>query len=237
EQSNQKKTESEQKRKKTRMKFFSGITTWLNIYTEAQYGELSTKLTLLFTSMLTILMIFYGGHGKKYLEDEKRKRLVTTAGVCGMIYASFAFVDSFVRFKYRAIRIFDEISLIAGYACLWTLVFILFDKVSLGFLICSILVILGGIFVVIKRHSEGNIRGGRADPRFKEIVQELSNQGDANGVLQLAALMALMIKPEEPEAEELFRAVRANLNATRNNVPSDGNASNVSPGAATSLTQ
>nr|CCD74522.1 unknown [Arabidopsis halleri subsp. halleri] len=51
---------------------------------------------------------------------------------------------------------------------------------------------------VVRWHTEGNIRGGEVDPRFKEIVDGLSNP-DANRVLQHAALMALLNKPDEPE--------------------------------------
>ncbi|CAL9238084.1 unnamed protein product [Arabidopsis halleri] len=68
----------------------------------------------------------------------------------------------------------------------------------LGFLVCSLLVICVGIVIVVRWHTEGNIRGGEVDPRFKEIVDGLSNP-DANRVLQHAALMALLNKPDEPE--------------------------------------
>lgn len=102
--------------------------------------------------MLTVLMIFYGGHGKKYLEDKKKKTLVTAAGVCAMVYA---------------------ISLLAGLACLWVLMFILFEKVSIGFLVCSVVVIGIGITVVIKKHIQENLRGSKPDLRIKEIVDRL----------------------------------------------------------------
>ncbi|CAH8251161.1 unnamed protein product [Arabidopsis lyrata] len=155
-----------------------------SFYTDEQYEKWSIKNSTLTMSLLTILMLFFMANPGTYMEDDTP--LLDVAGI----------------------SIFDELSLVAAYVCLWALIF---DKTAFWVFIavtCA-MVALGGVFAICY---DDNLD----DPKFGEIKDKqttdfiaalsTSNNPAAANALTTMALFALSTKPDDPVTKALVEA-------------------------------
>lgn len=130
-----------QRKQKKKMSF--GVTKWLGIYSNTQFESVSSKVITLSSSIVTILMLFFGGQDKINIEGE-RELYVKVAGYLGMIYVTAALFDAKARPRLAGFRILGEISILCSYLSVWFLIYAIFERHSIPFVVISIGITLGG---------------------------------------------------------------------------------------------
>ena len=130
----------------------------------------------------------------------RKKSIVIVADVFAMIYVGFTFADALIRCRFKHVRILDEIVLVSTFFSLWCFTFTAFKITSLvgvtiGFLIVFAIICYRGVFAMKRR----------TDPRVARLIESIS---DLN-TLQAMALMAVVLKPDDAETEEIFGAAMA----------------------------
>lgn len=130
-----------QRKQKKKMSF--GVTKWLGIYSNTQFESVSSKVITLSSSIVTILMLFFGGQDKINIEGE-RELYVKLAGYLGMIYVTAALFDAKARPRLAGFRILGEISILCSYLSVWFLIYAIFERHSIPFVVISIGITLGG---------------------------------------------------------------------------------------------
>ncbi|KAG7528016.1 hypothetical protein ISN45_Un192g000040 [Arabidopsis thaliana x Arabidopsis arenosa] len=177
-----------------------------SFYTDEQYEKWSIKNSTLTMSLLTILMLIFMANPGTYMEDDTP--LLDVAGISGLVYAVLSAIDAFVRPNRSELRIFDELSLVAAYVCLWALMGMIFDKTAFWVFIavtCA-MVVVGGVFAICNLDDPnfGKIK----DKQTRDFIAELSTSKNpaAANALTTMALFALFTKPDDPVTKALVEA-------------------------------
>lgn len=136
-----------QRKQKKKMSF--GVTKWLGIYSNTQFESVSSKVITLSSSIVTILMLFFGGQDKINIEGE-RELYVKVAGYLGMIYVTAALFDAKARPRLAEFRI---ISILCSYLSVWFLIYAIFERHSIPFVVISIGITLGGYIASVQMRS------------------------------------------------------------------------------------
>lgn len=126
-----------------------GVTKWLGIYSNTQFESVSSKVITLSSSIVTILMLFFGGQDKINIEGE-RELYVKLAGYLGMIYVTAALFDAKARPRLAEFRI---ISILCSYLSVWFLIYAIFERHSIPFVVISIGITLGGYIASVQMRS------------------------------------------------------------------------------------
>lgn len=186
------------------------ITKRMGIYSNTQFENVCSKVTTISSSIVTILMLFFGGQSKIKMEGE-REFYVKASGYLGMIYATAALFDAKTRPRLPGFRIFGEISIICSYISVWLLIYAIFEHHSIPFLAISSVSTFAGYFLFAGWVANGapTIFGCKSDPRLAQVIARLGRKDDLNSVLHMATLIGILFKPDVPETADLFKAVLA----------------------------
>ncbi|CAN8306079.1 unnamed protein product [Cochlearia groenlandica] len=176
-------------------------------FSDDEYEKLHNRLTSLFKAIITFIMLFFAGHGKQYITDAVKRVPVLAAGCFGLVFSVLSLVDSIVRSRFPKFKLFGVVSLASAYF-------------SVGFVGSAIY----AFYPSTKR--------SKSDPRLKSVMARLEVEGDRRfDVLHLATLIGIILKPDDPETDELCKIVLlASEDVLNVRVDEPGGSSQIAPG-------
>ncbi|CAA7037090.1 unnamed protein product [Microthlaspi erraticum] len=183
------------------------------VYNNQEFELVVSKLTVLFTAIMTILMVFFGTYGKSILLNDEKKKMVQASGLFGIGCSLSSVVDAMIRPKNPDFHLSGEIAIISAYGTICTLVYAIFEE-DYGQLCIAVFVVgfLGCLVLPVAAMSgwvpptPPTPPTPVLDPRLEEVMKRLGRPGDSNGTLHLATIFAILMKPEAPETTVLVQA-------------------------------
>ncbi|WZZ19298.1 hypothetical protein YC2023_112387 [Brassica napus] len=155
-----------------------GVTKWLGIYSNTQFESVSSKVITLSSSIVTILMLFFGGQDKINIEGE-RELYVKLAGYLGMIYVTAALFDAKARPRLAGFRI---ISILCSYLSVWFLIYAIFERHSIPFVVISIGITLGGYIASVQMRSHKGHTQMQTRSQTRSRIKSLESPGNPTGM-------------------------------------------------------
>ncbi|VVA90004.1 unnamed protein product [Arabis nemorensis] len=191
-------------RRKVNSSWFMGFTNWGNLYTNYEFEITLTKNSLVIFNSLTILMVFFSGHGSELLTDKDKRIYFIVAGVAAVVHASSSLADGWIRVKVPRNRIFAELSLAAGITTIGSSVLVLAHDFWAYFLAGFVFALAMTIICLfIKPKAEMQ----KSNPLIHKIIDQVSKDSNGNNVLCLAALIYVALKADQVDIDELIASM------------------------------
>ncbi|CAN7096972.1 unnamed protein product [Brassica rapa subsp. narinosa] len=187
-----------------------GVSIMFGWYTSEQFESMVTKMISLLLSVMAVIMVFFSGSRSEIIKDEANRVSILVATISACAFATLAMLDALARTWLPGLRIFAETCVVSGYACIWSMVFMIFRHTSHYLMVPGVGFGLVGFSLLsfMYTYDRERVRGAEVDARLPEVLNRLGRRGDRNSVLHLSTIVAILLKPEDPATALLMEAVR-----------------------------